>query len=81
MGATCPDLPEPGADYPGPSIQFAACAYGGFRHEVCYTELHPRCSRTSGRSDAIRATSRREIFTCPEVGQMRDRMRFGELIA
>ena len=39
MGASCPDLPEPSADYPGPSIQFAACAYGGFQHKLCYTEL------------------------------------------
>ena len=80
MGASCPDLPEPSADYPGPSIQFAACAYGGFQHKLCYTELHRRCSGISGGSDAIRHV-RAQIFTCPEVGQMRDRMRFGELIA
>jgi hypothetical protein len=28
------------------------CVYGGFRHAVRYTELHPRCSRISGGSDA-----------------------------
>ena len=66
MGATCPDLPEPGADYPGPSIQFAACAYGGFQHKLCYTELNRRCSGTSGRSDAIRATSRRKYSPAPK---------------
>jgi hypothetical protein len=40
MGASCPDVPgTPVLTSRGRRFSFAACAYGGFQHNVRYTEL------------------------------------------
>ena len=71
---------NPALTSPGRQFSFAACAYGGFQHKLCYTEPTDDVQEFLAEV-APSAHIQAQIFTCPEVGRMRDRMRFGELIA